>query len=109
MENLERLEITQRNLEQANEDYKKYSKDCAVNEAEYRRRLSIKIIELKAGGMAATLVLDISKGNEEISESKMKRDIAEGLLNAANHAVINYRLELKILHEQIKMDWQFHE
>ena len=104
MENLERLEITQRNLEQANEDYKKYSRDFAVNEAEYRRGLSIKIIELRAGGMAATLVLDISKGDERISEAKMKRDIAEGLLNAANHAVINYRLELKILMEFHKID-----
>lgn len=104
METLERIEITQRNLEQANEGYKKYSKDFATNEAEYRRKLSIKIIKLRAENMAATLVLDIAKGDEGISEAKMKRDIAEGLLNAANHAVINYRLELKILHEQHKID-----
>ena len=55
--------------------------------AAYRVELAKETLKLRADGMPATLVPDLAKGNERISSLRLERDIAKGLLDAANHAM----------------------
>ena len=91
-------------MELANKSFREHSLDYAENEKNYRIALAKKIIILKAEGYAATLILDVSKGDEEVAKLKMKRDISSGLMASAQSAIYSYRLEYKTLNEQFKTD-----
>jgi len=57
----------------------------AYGEAEraYRRALAVKLVQLRAAGHAATLCQDLAKGDAEISDLRLARDVAEGNKEAA--------------------------
>lgn len=58
-------------------------KDYAEKERRYRVRLSKRIVELKAEGMAVTVAGDVARGEEDIAQLKYERDCAEGGKEAA--------------------------
>jgi hypothetical protein len=51
------------------------AKEKAEKERDYRKALAVEIVKLKSGGMAATLIPDIARGNT--AELKFERDLAE--------------------------------
>jgi len=53
----------------------KLAKEKAEKERDYRRALALEIIKLKSGGMAATLISDVARGNT--ADLKFERDLAE--------------------------------
>jgi hypothetical protein len=77
-------DLAQRDGEAA---YQEANEVYARAEAAYRVELAKETLKLRADGMAATLVPDLAKGNERISSLRLERDIAKGLLDAANHAM----------------------
>lgn len=60
----------------------------AYGEAEknYRRALAVKIVELRADGLPATVCADLARGDDDVSELRLKRDVAEGVKEAALQA-----------------------
>lgn len=55
----------------------------AEAERAYRKALASKILELKAGGLAATTCGDVARGESAVADLKFKRDVAEGVKEAA--------------------------
>lgn len=58
----------------------------AQAEEAYRVALATRIVELRAEGMAATLCADLARGDRDVAELRRKRDIAEGVKEAAAQA-----------------------
>jgi hypothetical protein len=64
------------------EAYKMY----AQAEENYRVGLATRIVELRAEGVAATLCADLARGEKDVAVLRRKRDIAEGVKEAAAQA-----------------------
>ena len=101
---IELIQTSKDLMEYANSQFRKHGEEHAENEKNYRVALAKKILLLKEEGYAATLILDLSRGDPEVAELKQKRDISNALMQSAQSAIYNYRLEYKILNEQAKTD-----
>ena len=99
-----KIEQANKMMLEANSQFRIHGTEHAENEKYYRVALAKKILLLKEEGYAATLILDLSRGDEEVAELKQKRDISNALMQSAQSAIYNYRLEYKILNDQAKTD-----
>jgi hypothetical protein len=59
------------------------TREYAQAERAYREALAKKILELRADGMAITACSDVARGDKHVAELKFKRDVAEGVREAA--------------------------
>ena len=101
------LEISEaeRQLNQVLSTLRKNGEAYARAEREYRIAKAKKILELKNKGYAITLILDLTKGDEEISLLAMKRDIAEVTYKANKDALSVKMMELGILKTQYEKEY----
>lgn len=60
--------------------------DYAEAERAYRMELAVCITRLKAGGAAATLAADLARGDQRVADLRYRRDVAEGVVEAAKQA-----------------------
>lgn len=58
----------------------------AEAERAYRKALAQKITELRAEGKPATLAADLARGDEHVANLRYRRDIAEGIVEAAKQS-----------------------
>lgn len=86
-------------------EYKKYQKDYAKKERDYRVALSQRLIELRAQGQAVTHLADIAKGMSDIADLRFKRDIAEGLVRSAEEGINFYKLKIREMESQYNKEW----
>lgn len=75
----------------------------AKTERDYRVREAQEILKLKADGFKVTIIQEVAKGNEEVADLRLKRDIAESAYYTALQAMENLRLEIEILRS--KLTW----
>ena len=61
-------------------------KEFALAEEAYRLALAQKITELHANGVAWSATGDLARGDKQVAVMKRKRDIAEGVVEAAKQA-----------------------
>ncbi len=78
-------------------------KSYAEAERAYRATLAAKILELKAGGMAVTACADVARGESAVAALKHRRDIAEGVREAAGQAAWRASADRKA--EQSFLEW----
>ena len=91
------LALSKGNIEQKTLGLKK-----AKTERDYRVKQAQMILKLKAEGYPATLIMELVKGNEELAELRLKRDIAESSYYVGIQAMENLRLEISILQSKLK-------
>ena len=101
---IEQIKVAKGLMEEANKQFRIQGETHAVAEKEYRVALAKKILLLKEEGYAATLILDLCRGDKVVAELKQKRDIANALMQSAHNAIHNYRLEYKYLNEMARQD-----
>lgn len=87
-------------------EYKKRGTEYAKCYANYRRLVAQQLLKLKAEGMPVTIAYDIARGNQEVSQAKEQEIIAECLYKSCQEAINSYKLQIKILQEQINKDLQ---
>ena len=75
-------------------------------ERDYRVALAKKELELRAGGMPATITQDIAKGNETIAELRMARDIAKTDWEVCKQRLFMLSLHCKIIDAQLSREWR---
>ena len=93
-------------LTKALEQYKQRGREYAKAYRDYRVLLAQELLKLKADGMPATLAADIARGKDEIAEAKEKEIITESLYNSCKEAIQAYKLQMKILQEQITKEYE---
>lgn len=91
-------------LTSALKEYKRRGKEYARAYANYRKLLAMELLKLKAEGMPVTIAYDIARGKEEIATAKEQEIITECLYKSCQEAINTYKLQIKILQEQINKE-----
>ena len=77
----------------------------AQTERDYRVALSKRLLELRAAGQPVTHLLEIAKGEPEIADKRLQRDIAESLYESAQEAINVQKLKIRVLENQLSREW----
>ena len=100
---IERLDQCVAALSRGNTQMKTLGLEKAKTERNYKVKQAQTILKLKSEGYPATLIMELVKGNEEVAELRLKRDIAESSYYVGIQAMENLRLEIEILRS--KLTW----
>lgn len=92
-------------LDAALEDQEKKGKTLAEADAQYNALLHSKALQEKDSGTPVTFITQFIKGDKDVAELRMKRDIAEVMYDAAKDRTVNLRAELKICNDQAQREW----
>jgi hypothetical protein len=79
--------------------------EYAKAEHDYRVALSQKILVERDKGTPVSIISDVCRGSAEIAKLKLDRDIAETMYDAAKEACNVYKVQMRILDEQISCEW----
>lgn len=78
----------------------------AQTERDYRVALAQKILIERDKGTPVTIISDVCRGSAEIAAKKFERDCAETNYEAAKEAINTYKLQIRILENQIEREWR---
>lgn len=92
-------------LETAVTEMKKRSKDLAEKEYFYKMALSKRLTELRAEGQPVTHLADIARGEPNIAQLRLNRDIARGLYDSSQEAINVYKIRIRVLENQYAREW----
>jgi len=103
----EMLQLNQLNtyLTSALSEYKKRGTEYAKAYKNYRMLLSQELLKLKAEGMPVTIAYDIARGTEQVADAKEQEIITECLYKSCQEAINTYKLQIKILQENINKNY----
>lgn len=101
----EQIEKYNNMLETAVTEMKTRSKKLAEAEYYYKTALSKRLVELRAEGQAVTHLADIARGEPNIAELRLKRDIAKGLYDSSQEAINMYKIRIRVLENQFAREW----
>ncbi len=76
--------------------------------AEYQYRIALRqnILKERSDGTPVSIISDVCRGLPEIASLKMQRDIAEATYKAAMEACNVYKLEIRVLENQIEREYK---
>ena len=105
MEELAEMKQLNTYLTTALEEYKKRGRAYAEAYKKYRILLSQELLRLKADGMPVTIAYDIARGKQEVADAKEQEIITECLYKSCQEAINTYKLQIKILQENINKEY----
>lgn len=105
MEEIEKLNELNNYLTAALTEFKTRGKAYAEAYKKYRMLLSQELLKLKAEGMPVTIAYDIARGTEAVANAKEQEIITECLYKSCQEAINTYKLQIKILQENINKDY----
>ena len=100
---MDRLEKCIAALGRGNIQMKTLGLEKAKTERDYKVKQAQEIVKLKADKYPATLIMELVKGNEEVAELRLQRDIAESSYFVGLESMNNLRLEIEIIRS--KLTW----
>lgn len=77
----------------------------AQAEHDYRVEMAKKILVERENGTPVTIISDVCRGNPEIAKLRFERDVAEVVYKSAMEAINGYKLQIKILNDQLDREW----
>ena len=105
MEEIQKMQELNTYLTTALAEYKKRGIDYAKAYKNYRVLLSQELLKLKAEGMPVTIAYDIARGTEQVANAKEQEIITECLYKSCQEAINTYKLQIKILQENMNKDY----
>ena len=93
-------------LEVALKECKTRGQAAAEAERAYRVALAEKMLLLREGGLPATLIGDVARGDKDVARLKFERDCSEVVYDNAKEAVNCYKKQIDVLREQIDREWR---
>jgi hypothetical protein len=105
MEEIQKMQELNTYLTMALAEYKKRGTDYAKAYKNYRMLLSQELLKLKAEGMPVTIAYDIARGTEQVANAKEQEIITECLYKSCQEAINTYKLQIKILQENMNKDY----
>ena len=92
-------------LDRAVSELKSRGRAFAGAERDYRLALAKKILAARQDGIPVTIISDVCRGDGEIAMLRFQRDVAEVAYKAAQEAINNYKLQIRILDAQAAREW----
>ena len=105
MELLNELNEKRKLLNQALSESVRRGIKLAQAERAYKMANAQFILAQRASGTPATLIKDLALGDEEVSGLRLERDIASVYYENAREAINSYKLEARLIEEQISREW----
>lgn len=99
------IKITQDTLSICIKDLLRKGKAKAESERDYRIALAQKMLVEREKGTPVTILGDICRGDRNIAEAKMERDIAETLFEIVMQKIYSLKMEMSILEMFYKSEW----
>lgn len=96
-------------LTKALEQYKQRGREYAQAYKTYRVMLAQELLRLRAEQVPVTIAYDIARGKEDIANAKEQEIITESLYESCKEAINTYKLQMKIIQEQINKEWSNNE
>ena len=93
-------------LNAAQKEFSNRGRAWAAAERDYRVALAKKILTERDNGTPVSIISDVCRGSQEIADLKFKRDCAEVVYKSAMEAINSYKLQIKILENQIDREWK---
>ena len=108
MDSLQERERAKQLMEEANLAFKDHNKKYAEYEQKYRMTLAKTIIKLvDTDGYSQTAASTLAEGDEKVAEYKKMRNLEDGLRESAKNAIVNFRKEMEMYHEDYKIDMHY--
>ena len=92
-------------LDRAVSEAQERGKKLAQCEHDYRVAKAKYILQQRTDGTPVTIISDLAKGEESIARLCMERDIAQTLYDSSKEAINSYKLQIRIVQEQIQREW----
>lgn len=102
---IEELKELSKQLTISGEQLKRYGRELAQAEHDYKITLRQEALKLRDGGMPVTLIDKVVYGVEEVADKRLKRDIAETMYKASQESINTLKLKMRILDAQINREW----
>lgn len=83
----------------------KRGQTAADTERIYRVELAKEEVIERANGLPATILSDVCRGKPTVAKLKFDRDVAWVNYKAAMEAINVYKIECKMINEQINREW----
>lgn len=99
------LQDTSRKLNKAIDALNENGKRLANAEREYRIALAKKLLQLKDEKCPVTLSQDLARGDKDIADLRFNRDVADANYKATQEAINVFKLELRIIENQISREY----
>jgi len=90
-------------LNKGNNELKIFGLKKAQAEKAYRVKQAEEILKLKTEKYPATLIMELVKGNEEVAQLRLQRDLAESAYHNCISAIDNLRVEIDAI--KSKLNW----
>ena len=92
-------------LDRAVTEAKERGRVLAKCEHDYRVAKAKYILQQRTEGTPVTILADLAKGEEHFARLCMERDIAQTLYDSSKEAINSYKLQIRIVQEQIQREW----
>lgn len=99
--NIRSLDVCIIALSNTNDELKVLGIKKAIAEKAYRVRQAKEILNLKADKHPATLIMELVKGNEEVAELRLQRDIAESEYYNCISKIENLRIKINVIKSSV--------
>lgn len=109
MEDLNELNNLCMELSQAIKLMATYGRKLAEAEKNYKISLRQEALKLRSGDMAVTLIDKVVYGVPEVADKRFKRDTAEAMYKTAQENINVLKVRIRVLENQIKLDWSKNE
>ena len=94
------------NLTKSGEQMKRYGKELAEAERDYKITLRQEALKLRADEqMPVTLIDKVVYGIPDVAEKRFNRDVAESMYKAAQESINTLKLKIRIIDAQIQREW----
>lgn len=93
-------------LDRALSQMKNRGRAAAQAEEDYRVALAQKLLLEREKGVPATILSDICRGDRQIAKLKFERDVAQVTYKSAMEACNVYKLQIKVLENQIDREYR---
>lgn len=105
MELYERLEVLNRQLDEALRTYRQNGIALAEAERSYKEAVTKEALILRDKGTASTLINLIIYGSASVSELRFERDCAEAIYRANEEAINVKKLQIRLIEGQLNREW----
>ena len=78
----------------------------AQAEHHYRVALAQKMLQEREKGTPVTIISDVCRGSKEIARLRFERDVSKVTYEAAKEAINVYKLQIRILENQIDREYK---
>lgn len=87
------------------EQMKRYGREKAQAEYDYKIVLRQEALKMRANGEAVGMIDKTVYGIPEVAEKRLKRDIAETMYDTARESINTLKLKIRIIDAQISREW----